>query len=86
MREIKIHGIYRHFKGDYYLVEEIAKDCETLEDVVIYRKLYEDGSCWVRPLKDFIGEVNKEKYPKVEQVYKFELIEPVSVRGNFKGE
>ena len=86
MRESKIHGIYRHFKGDYYLVEEIAKDCETLEDVVIYRKLYEDGSCWVRPLKDFIGEVNKEKYPKVEQKYKFELIEPNSNRNNFKGE
>ena len=86
MREIKIHGIYRHFKGDYYLVEEIAKDCGTLEDVVIYRKLYEDGSCWVRPLKDFIGEVNKEKYPKVEQKYKFELIEPNSNRNNFKGE
>ena len=85
MREIKIHGIYRHFKGDYYLVEEIAKDCETLEDVVIYRKLYEDGSCWVRPLKDFIGEVNKKKHPKVEQVYKFELIEPNSNRNNFKG-
>ena len=85
MREIKIHGIYRHFKGDYYIVEEIPKDCETLEDVVIYRKLYEDGSCWVRPLKDFIGEVNKEKYPKVEQVYKFELIEPNSNRNNFKG-
>lgn len=85
MREIKIHGIYRHFKGDYYLVEEIAKDCETLEDVVIYRKLYEDGSCWVRPLKDFIGVINKEKYPKVEQVYKFELIEPNSNRNNFKG-
>ncbi len=86
MREIKIHGIYKHFKGDYYLVEEIAKDCETLEDVVIYRKLYEDGSCWVRPLKDFVGKVNHEKYPNVEQVYKFELIEPYSKRENFKGE
>ena len=29
MREIKIHGIYRHFKGDYYLVEDIAFDSET---------------------------------------------------------
>ena len=86
MREIKIHGIYKHFKGDYYLVEEIAKDCETLEDVVIYRKLYEDGSCWVRPLKDFMGKVNHEKYPNVEQVYNFELIEPYSKRENFKGE
>lgn len=86
MREIKIHGIYKHFKGDYYLVEEVAKDCETLEDVVIYRKLYEDGSCWVRPLKDFMGKVNHEKYPNVEQVYKFELIEPYSKREKFKGE
>ena len=86
MREIKIHGIYKHFKGDYYLVEEIAKDCETLEDLVIYRKLYEDGSCFVRPLKDFMEKVNHEKYPNVEQVYKFELIEPYSKREKFKGE
>lgn len=85
MREIKIHGIYKHFKGDYYLVEEIAKDCETLEDVVIYRKLYEDGSCWVRPLKDFIEKVDHEKYPSVKQEYKFELIEINSKRKEFKG-
>ena len=85
MREIKIHGIYRHFKGDYYLVEEIAKDCDTLENVVIYRKLYEDGSCWVRPLKDFIGKVDHNKYPNSEQEYKFELIEPYSKREKFKG-
>lgn len=85
MRGIKIHGIYRHFKGDYYLVEEIAKDCDTLENVVIYRKLYEDGSCWVRPLKDFIGKVDHNKYPNAEQEYKFELIEPYSKREKFKG-
>ena len=85
MREIKIHGIYRHFKGGYYLVEEIAKDCDTLENVVIYRKLYEDGSCWVRPLKDFIGKVDHNKYPNAEQEYKFELIEPYSKREKFKG-
>lgn len=83
MREIKIHGIYKHFKGDYYLVEEIAKDCETLEDVVIYRKLYDDGTCWIRPLNDFLGEIDKEKYPNVEQIYKFELIEVKSNRKKF---
>ena len=22
-REIKIHGIYKHFKGDYYIVEGV---------------------------------------------------------------
>lgn len=85
MREIKVHGIYRHFKGDYYLVEEIVKNSETLEDMVVYRKLYDDGSCWVRPLKDFLEEVNHEKYPKAKQKYRFELQEVESVAGNFHG-
>ena len=86
MRQIKIHGIYRHFKGDYYLVEDIAKDSNTLEALVIYRKLYGDGTCWVRPLNDFLAEINHEKYPNVKQKYRFELIEKESVAGNFKGE
>ena len=31
MREIKIHGIYKHFKGDFYLIEEIAKEYINIE-------------------------------------------------------
>jgi len=31
MREIKINGIYKHFKGDYYLVIDIANHSETKE-------------------------------------------------------
>ena len=68
MEEIKIKGIYRHYKGDYYIVEDIAKDCETLEKLVIYRALYGNSELWVRPLKDFLKEVNKEN-----QKYRFEL-------------
>lgn len=79
-REIKIHGIYKHFKGDYYLVEELAIDSDTLEELVIYRKLYDDGALWVRKLSDFLEKVNKEKYPNVSQEYKFELIEVASKR------
>lgn len=75
MREIKIHGIYRHFKGNYYLVEELAKDSETEETIVVYRKLYGDGSLWVRPLSMFLSEVDHDKYPDIEQKYRFELIE-----------
>ncbi len=73
MQELKIKGIYKHFKGDYYLVEDIAKDSETLQEVVVYRKLYEDGALWVRPKEIFLSEVDHEKYPKVTQKYKFEL-------------
>ena len=35
MREIKIGRVYRHFKGDFYLVEATAFDSETGEEIWI---------------------------------------------------
>lgn len=83
MRKVKINGIYRHFKGDYYIVVDIANDSETKNKVVVYRRLYGDGSLWVRPLEMFLSEVNREKYPNVKQKYRFELQEIKSVAINF---
>lgn len=42
-------GRYRHFKGNEYEVIALAKDSETLEEMVVYRALYGEGGLWVRP-------------------------------------
>jgi hypothetical protein len=43
-------GVYRHFKGKLYELVAIAKHSETLEEMAVYRALYEGGGVWVRPL------------------------------------
>ena len=73
MREIQLKRVYRHSKGDYYLVEDLARDSETEELCVIYRKLYGDGGLWVRPLSMFLSIVDKGKHPNAPQEYRFEL-------------
>ena len=73
MNELKINGIYKHFKGDYYLVEGIVTHSETKEKLVLYRALYGDTQLYVRPYDMFISKVDKIKYPNVNQEYRFEL-------------
>lgn len=72
MQEIKPNTIYRHFKGDYYLVIDIATHSETNEKYVIYRQLYGDLGLYIRPYDMFASKVDHEKYPDVKQEYRFE--------------
>lgn len=83
--EVVIHGIYRHFKGDYYMVEDIATHSETREKYVIYRALYGERNLYIRPYDMFSSEMDREKYPNVEQQYRFQLQNIESVAKNFQG-
>lgn len=71
--EVKINGIYKHFKGDYYIVEGIATHSETKEKYVVYRALYGNNELYIRPFDMFTSKVDKNKYPNVKQKYRFEL-------------
>lgn len=43
-------GVYRHFKGNYYLLLSMAQHTETRETLVIYQALYGERGLWARPL------------------------------------
>lgn len=76
-RELLIGHVYRHFKGGLYRVEDVAKHSETLEEYVVYRKLYDDHSLWVRPKEMFLSPVDREKYPDAMQEFRFEPVEEI---------
>ena len=82
MRDVILKRVYRHFKGDCYLVEDVARHSETGEEYVVYRKLYGDGSLWIRPKGMFLEKVDKVKYPDCEQEYRFELLDIPSKAGH----
>lgn len=65
-------GIYQHYKGNRYEVVGVAKHSETLEDLVVYKPLYENktSDLWVRPLEMFMEEVevNGKRVPRFRRV------------------
>jgi len=55
-------GKYRHYKGQEYEVVGVALHSETLEELVVYRALYDNprSKIWVRPLEMFLEKVEIE--------------------------
>ena len=66
--EVLIGRIYKHYKGNYYLVENLALNTETNEQMVIYKALYEDGKVFARPISSFT-----QKLEGSNQEHRFEL-------------
>ncbi|HEU4716242.1 MAG TPA: DUF1653 domain-containing protein [Bacteroidia bacterium] len=66
-----IPGKYRHYKGRLYEVLGTVRHSETLEELVLYKALYESeefgrDQLWVRPLPMLLEEVevNGEHVPR----------------------
>ena len=75
MGEVEINRIYKHYKGDFYIVEDIIYHSGTCEKMIAYRALYGENKLWCRPYNMFFDEVNKNG-----QKYRFELYEVKSVK------
>jgi len=74
-KELKL-GKYEHYKGKQYEVVGVARHSETLEELVVYRALYDSkefgkNALWIRPLQMFLEEVEIEG----KKIPRFRLIE-----------
>ncbi len=61
MQDIPL-GKYQHYKGQFYEVIGVARHSETLEELVVYKALYESedfgkNALWVRPKKMFLETI-----------------------------
>ena len=77
MDEVKIGRVYRHFKGNYYFVENITYDSENKQRMVVYKPLYpreDNRGIWVRPEKMFLEEIPDRPDNITGQKHRFELV------------
>ena len=66
--------IFRHSKGDHYLLVDFVQHSETNERLVLYKALYGDCGLFVRPYDMFVEEVPSDKVNPTGQKYRFECM------------
>jgi len=75
--QVKPGQIWSHYKAPNkrYEIIAISKDSDNLQDVVIYKALYQGefpfGQLWNRPLNEFLSKVEKNG----QEINRFNLIE-----------
>lgn len=74
-KNIKTGDIYRHFQGNLYQIVTVGKHAESLEDYVVYQALFGEFQVYIQSIQDFFEILDKEQYPGVQQMYRFERIE-----------
>lgn len=88
MEKFKAGDIVRHFKREMLTATELcaepemylydivgtAEHTESGELLMIYRPRYGEKKLYARPLEMFLSEVDREKYPQVEQRFRFEIL------------
>lgn len=74
-RELHIGREYRHFKGRTYLPQKVVRNADDPEQLMIVYCDTSAGEWWVRPLDEFLSEVDHDKYPDVKQKWRFECAE-----------
>ena len=76
-RVLKAGQKYKHFKkgNTYIVVIPCVYDTEDMKEDVIYRGEDNKRRMWARPVREFMSEVDRNKYPQATQQYRFELIE-----------
>ena len=82
MRKLELNKVYKHFKGDLYIVLDVAINSETDKKMVVYRALYDGCKLYVRHYDMFLSEVDHVKYPDVNNKYRFELQNIKSVKNS----
>lgn len=82
-RGILVGDIVQHFKREWvssetseylYKILAFAQHTETGEKLVVYQGMYPPFKICARPYDMFMSEVDREKYPKIRQKYRFEKI------------
>lgn len=77
-----IGKVVRHFKGNYYYIEDVALNSETKEWEIIYRTLYDrqDSKIWVRPAKMFFESIEQDRDGNItKQTHRFEIVDDLTI-------